>query len=462
MALCNELLRCYRSLRFRISYGAVVAVFLVGAISFAGQWQDMQQEYIRYREQSAELLARRAGNLTSVAINRQQYIMEPRISTLIDDCNEALLPSCIAYDAYGIWEVEVRNNLTNPLMERDTPVNWAFIVSMFLSFIALLLSYDAVSGGKQSRMLAFTLSYPVSRFSLLCAMYLSVILAVGVMLLSGILVSTTVLLCMGILSVGGSFVIEVLGFLFFSFWFIALFAALGLLASILTKHTLGSALACVSFWLVFVVVIPNSSVFLASRLLPLSMTKEDMEKEIGANWTKLMDEAPPSSWGSRENNPFYPPHELRAALHQQIRDMKQKYYDAYLDGMFRQYELTRRILLFSPLTQFERMNEIWLDSGSERLRKNLKGLEMFREDFLAWFKAKDAEDPDSPHWYNPDEYYSTSNKPVAVEEIPRYEEPVPAWTDRCRAVYGYLLAMMGITAFLFILSYAKFKIYDVR
>lgn len=462
MVLFNELLLCYRSLRFRISYGAVLLVFLVGTGSFAGQWQKMLQEYEQFRQQTEERLQRRAGSLTSVAQELQQYIMAPRLSILIDDCGEALLPSSVWYNAFGIWEIGVRYNLTNPLIERDSPVNWTFIVSMFLSFVALLLSYDAVSGGKQSHLLLFTLSYPVSRFSFLLAKFLSVILSVGAILFSGVLVSLLLLLCFGMLSIDSGFVIEAAGFLLFSMLLVALFTALGVLASILTKHTLGSALICVSFWLFFMVIVPNSSIFLASRLFPLSMTTEQMKQEMALNEKRLINEAPTSSWGNRRDVPFYPPHELRAALFQRISDMRQRHMRAYFDDMFRQNEKTRCVLMISPLSQFNRMNEIWLDSGYERFRKNVCGLNKFQEVFFVWFKAKDAEDSDSPHWYNPNEDYSTSHKPVAVKEIPQYEESVTTWIDRCRAVYGYVLAMVITTGLLFMLAYVKFRRYDVR
>lgn len=118
--------------------------------------------------------------------------------------------------------------------------------------------------------------------------------------------------------------------------------------------------------------------------------------------------------------------------------------------------------MISPLSQFNRMNEIWLDAGYERFRKNLRELDQFQKEFLVWFKAKDAEDTDSPHWYNPDEDYSTSRKPVAVAEIPRYVEPVPAWADRWRAMYGYIILMAAITALIFLSVYLKFKNYDIR
>lgn len=460
--LYNELMQCYRSLRFRISYGAVLLVFLIGTVSFVGQWQDMQQEYGQFRQQTEERLQQHAGNLSDVAQTRQQFIMAPKFSMLIDDCREDLLPASVWYNAFGVWEVRVRYNLTNPLIERDSPVNWSFVVSMFLSFIALLLSYDAVSGNKRSHVLAFTLSYPISRFTYLLSKYVSVVLSVGVMLLSGVLASLLLLFCLGALSAGGGFVIEVMGFLLFSMLFISLFAALGLLASILTKQTLGSALLCVSLWLFLMVIVPNSSIFLASRLFPVSMTAEQMQHEIAVNEKRLREEATSAAWSSRDDNPFYPAHELRAAMHQGISDMRQDYFQAHLQDMFRQYENMRRILMISPLSQFNRMNEIWLDGGYERFRKNLRELDQFQKEFLIWFKAKDAEDPDSPHWYNPDEDYSTSRKPVAVEEIPQYVEPVPAWANRWRAVYGYILLMAAMTALIFLWAYIRFKNYDVR
>lgn len=458
----NEWYRCRRSMRFRISLMAVLSVFVMGTVSFVAQWKERREEYAKGQEKLREQEVEQASDLTFMALSWKRYGMEPRLSALIDDSEGSLLPTHMEYNAYEVNDFYVQNNLTNPLVERDTPISWAFIVTLFLSFIALLLSYDAVSGEKRAGTLSFSLSYAVSRFSFLLAKFFSVIVAVGVMLLSGVAVSLLLVFCLGASPFNGMFGAEVLGFLFFSLLFIALFTSLGLLASVLTRHTIVSALTCVFFWLLFLVLIPNSAIFLANRFFPLSRTAEEVEREILRQQKELHDAAPPLSWGNREREPFYPAHELRAALRQRILDMKLEQQQSYHADMFHQYESTQRLLLFSPFAQYKRMNEIWLDGGYLRFQKNWKQLHCFQKEFLAWFKVKDAQDAESPHWYNSKENLSTSRKPVPVAEIPHYLEPIIRLNERLFAVTGYVLLLLGEVLLLLALAYGVFRRYDVR
>lgn len=462
--LANEWFRCYHSLRFRISLIAVLCVFVIGTVSFVGQWKEQQTEYAQRQEKVKLEEEKRAESLTMVALASRRFGMEPRLSALMDDCEGAVLPTHLTYTAYGVWDFYVQHNLTNPLLERDASISWAFVVTLFLSFIALLLTYDAVCGEKRVGVLAFSLSYPVSRFAFLMAKFVSVVGAVGGMLLCGVLVSLLLCSCLGVapFGSGGMWAMEVGGFLLFSWLFIALFAALGLLASVLTSRVIVSALTCVFFWLLFLVLIPNSAIFVASRFFPLSRTAEEMEQESQQLEKKFIDEAPTSSWGNRGDEPFFPGHQFRAELYQRICDMEQNQFHSYSNEQFRQYESTRWWLLLSPLAQYKRMNEIWLDGGYQRFRKNWEALHCFQQEFLAWFKAQDAQDPESPHWYNPYESYSTSDKSVTVAEIPFYEEPVVSFSERLLAVWGYVFAMLVTVGLLLALSYLLFRRYDVR
>ena len=62
----------------------------------------------------------------------------------------------------------------------------------------------------------------------------------------------------------------------------------------------------------------------------------------------------------------------------------------------------------SPTVQYERAMEALLGGGHLRFQQNWRDLQAFQLTFLAWFKQKDAEDPESPHWYNPYEDVSTA------------------------------------------------------
>jgi len=89
-------------------------------------------------------------------------------------------------------------------------------------------------------------------------------------------------------------------------------------------------------------------------------------------------------------------------------------------------------------------------------------LHNFQPQFLQWFKDIDAKDKDSPHWYNPYENLSTSRKPVAVEQVPQYQEKIASFSQRITFINGYLIALIITIAGLFLASFVVFRRYDVR
>jgi len=86
----------------------------------------------------------------------------------------------------------------------------------------------------------------------------------------------------------------------------------------------------------------------------------------------------------------------------------------------------------------------------------------YQEQFLQWFKDIDSKDEESPHWYNPYENYSTSKKPIAVEQIPQYQEQLAPFAERLSFTVNYLVAMILMIALFFGLCFYFFTRYDVR
>lgn len=141
---------------------------------------------------------------------------------------------------------------------------------------------------------------------------------------------------------------------------------------------------------------------------------------------------------------------------------EKKFIFSYINEMFDQFEKTRSFTLLSPIAQFDNLNEVALGGGYLRLKKNWNDLQNYQSQFLVWFKAFDANDPKSPHWYNPNESYSTSWKPVPIAEVPVYvEKPIPV-AARISQSGGYIALLLTYTAILFFISFLLFIRYDVR
>ncbi|MDL2304037.1 ABC transporter permease [Bacteroides sp. OttesenSCG-928-D19] len=457
----RELQGSLYSLRFQISFIIVILVFAVGTISFISSFADVDKNYAQYKSTQQTNLNNRAENVSRAATYQDNYIISPRDNGVVADCKESVLPNEISYNAYNVFGFSIRHNSINPLLKHSESLTWAFIVSMFLSFVTLLFSFDSISGEKEDRTLALVFSNPVPRRTFLFSKLCSIVTTVFSMALTGMILSLIIMALSGKVLLNGGFFLEILCFVLISLLFITVFASFGLLSSAITRHSNVSLLVSLCFWLFAAVVIPNTSVFWANKLFPIT-TSDKVAQMVNEELEDINRNAPPGSWSSNSGDPFFARHELRANNQTNLMNARKRHYDAYYQQMFQQFENTRRFTLISPIAQFDYINEAILGGGYLRFQKNWNDMHKFQEQFLQWFKDVDAKDEDSPHWYNPYEDYSTSKKAVAVDQIPQYQEQLAPFGQRIEFVAGYLIAMALMIAVFFGLCFWFFVRYDVR
>lgn len=449
-------------LRFQISFVIVLLVFSVGSISFVHTYDEVQSNYARVEQNQQNLITERAGqNVSRLATSQLNFVMSPRLNGVIADCKESLLPNNIRYSAYTVSGFNVLSGNMNPLIVQTDTLSWAFIISMFLSFLTLLFAFDAISGEKEEHTLALVFSNPVPRRVFLLSKLASIVTVVTLMAVVGMILSILILLVSGKAQLDATFLIEIVGFLVVCILLITVFAVFGLLASAVTTHSNVSLLISLCFWLFAAVIIPNTAVFWANKLFPIP-TSDEVSRAHLQKHEDINNNAPAGSWSSSTNDPFFYRHELRANLQMKLMQCREQHYDDYYNRMFRQFEKTRLFTLLSPIAQYDYINEAFLGGGYLRFRTNWDNLHTFQNQYFQWFKDIDAKDDKSPHWYNPYEDYSTSRQPVSPDIVPRYSEQYASFTERLQFIGGYLIAMICTIALLFSICFFKFVKYDVR
>ena len=460
--LKRELLHNLYSLRFLISLVLVLAVFAAGAGSFVrSQAQDLEK-YRETRNQYLETMrGLAASSATELAVRRQTLSLEPRASAFIADAKERYLPNAIVYSAWNVFGFQNRSGSANPFLKKFDELSWTYIAALVVSFIALLFTFDAVSGEKEAKTLALSLANPVPRATLLSAKFTSAVLSVMAMVLAGALTNLVIVLVLGRGGLTPALAGEAAGFLVITTLLTGTFAACGLFASVAAPNSNVSLLLALAFWLAFSVIIPNSSTFVAKGLFPIA-SSETVEKNVRAAFDDLNKNAPPGSWMQNSGNPFLPQHELRANLQMKRLLAEKGIRDAYVQSMFRQFERTRLVTALSPVALFEDLAEAVTGGGYVRFRKVWQDLHVYQAQFLDFFKALDAGDKNSPHWYNPNENVSTTRKPVAFENVPQFEERPMSFADRLAPALRYLLINVFVLSAVYVLAFVLFVRYDVR
>jgi ABC-type transport system involved in multi-copper enzyme maturation permease subunit len=450
------------SLRFILALVLVLGVFVAGTFSFTRGHRGALANYRQAETQFQSEMRDQAGqNATDLAVTRRTYPLRPRDNAFITDGKEKYLPNGVVFSAWNVFSFLNISGSTNPFLNVFEELNWSYIVAMILSFVALLFTFDAVSGEKEEKTLALALANSISRGTLLFGKYLSAVITFAAIVVPGIILSLLIVLLSGGVPLTSAVLFETAGFLIVAALMAAVLSAFGLFCSVAARNSSVSLLLALTFWLLFTVVVPNSSAFLAKTVYPIEKS-ESVTARVARVFDDLSKAAPPGSWMMNSGNPFLPQHELRANLQRKRMDAEKSIRDPYYQSLFRQFERTRSLTAASPVVMFQFLAEAAAGGGYPRFRQVWDDFHIYQGQFLAYFKATDAGDPKSPHWYNPNEDVSTTRLPVAFATVPQFIEKPMSFSERLQPALPFLIAIAAYACLVFLLSYVLFVRYDVR
>jgi ABC-type transport system involved in multi-copper enzyme maturation permease subunit len=459
--ILHELQQFLYGLRLPVTISIVLVMFAVSSLTYIGEYGDTVKSYREMTAGQEQQLRDRASNASNVAIQQREYQFPPRNNGFISDCGELSMPNTLVYTAYHRLRFSSSISKDNPLLMPSNRINWGFILAVLFSFLAIIFSFDALSGEKEQRTLALSLSNPVKRSHILVGKFIAINLLLIICAIAGILLALLILALSPAVSITGNTFSEIGLFLLFVVFFTGSMSAIGLFASVMCSSSNISLLLSVSLWLVFLIAVPNFAQTFGMAAYPVEKVNV-MQTKIDAKYKEIEASFPDGKWQSNGNDPFLPNHEIRANMLMAFDKNEADFWGEHYADQFRQVDRTRRWTWVSPLAVFEYGAEALLNGGYLRLQRNYADLQNFKIQYLQWFKDLDAKDDESPHWYNPYEALSTTRKPVAYEEIPQYAERPATMAERLTETLKYLMVMLAYMGVMFVLTIFRFERYDVR
>ena len=171
-------------------------------------------------------------------------------------------------------EARQENFISNPVPVLFSRLDYVSIVTIIMSLVAILFSYNGISGEREDGLLRQTLAAGVSRRVLLTGKFLggliSLVIPFTISVLAGVLFLA---LNPGLQLRGVDF--AVFGALLAASWlYMSVFYGIGLMFSARSRTSGQAILKSLFAWVVLVLVIPNVSPFLSAALAPIpSATK---------------------------------------------------------------------------------------------------------------------------------------------------------------------------------------------
>lgn len=447
----KELLGLLLSLRVVVTAVLVIALMTVSAVLFVDGYRERQADYQSFVEENLDGLRktteRERGALFNLFSFRDQRIYRaPNPLAFLAEGGSKDLPNALSVDAFILHSPE---NLSrkNPLLWRFRQLDWAFIVMVVLSFAALVLAYDGVSGEREAQMMRLVMAQPVRRHTVILAKYAGTILCLLLLLLVGMLVHLAILSFSGVLELSVELAMGVGMAALLSGIYLSIFVLLGLLVSSRCRESATSLVICLLTWALLVVIIPNLGGLLASGVVDLPGPEEVADRASKAfhEARELYDKQheDPMAWAMSGN--WSPGEPLaRAVLADEARE---RVYLDYLVRMLTQVQIGRNLTRVSPAAVYRYGIEALAGSGLEHFAWFLEQARHYRQGLKGFLMEKYPLNPEHP--YGEEASRKATAVKVAFAEIPKFQDRLQGPAEGIAGVMvdGLLLVLWGMAAF---------------
>jgi len=252
MLIAKEIRNNILSFRFLVSFVLLFAVVTVTALLLTGDYLKKQDEYAR-RQVEIERYVKSYAHF-----NRIGNVLRPSQPPISFQTLVRGLTS----------DVNIEEFDEDPLPVMFPLIDLAFIVTVLMSLIALIFSYDAVCGEKEDGTLKLMLANGLSRSKVILAKVAGGVMAlVWPFLLSLTAGMIIILLHPRVVWTGpdwGALGLIVLG----SVIYVTVFDLIGVLLSSIHRSSSSSIMTSLFVWVLLVLVIPNLSPYIASSIKP--------------------------------------------------------------------------------------------------------------------------------------------------------------------------------------------------
>ena len=175
----------------------------------------------------------------------------------------------------------------NPLPILFPPFDFLFIVTIIMSMLAILFSYDTISGERQSGSLRLVIANSISRTKILFGKFIGGTASLLIPFILSLMVGGLYISINPSIQWDGSAWAEFGLLTAASVTFITLFYLLGLMISTFSRYPATSILNCLFLWVLLILVIPNMCPHISAQLCRIPSIKEIERKasEIAARAT---------------------------------------------------------------------------------------------------------------------------------------------------------------------------------
>jgi len=390
---------------------------------------------------------------------------------------------------YSDIKLQHSNYSDDPIFAVFRFIDFAFIVQVVLSLIAILFTYDAISGERETGTLKLVFSNSVSKIRYLAAKWFGSWLGLIVPLLIPFLIGILIILFFNV-PLGTEHWLKLASFFLISIAYFTFFITIGLLISALTRDSSTSFLILLVCWICFVLIIPRIGTMTASQFISVPNDAEieaqksaieneiwkDHEMELAETWrirnTATQDMTKQERKQYQDENMWDWMQEddtERKKVQQEISDISRKMNEDLRNRKMQQEKLGFILSRFSPSSSYQlaAMNLAETDIGLKH--RYVQAMENYKTQFTTFVDKKQQESgqPEGLQiMIDSDRGLSVKTpdmkKTIDISEMPQFQQPEQSFSEVFKASAMDFSLLLVYSLIAFILSVFFFIRYDVR
>jgi len=467
----KELLENLLSLRFILLLLLIICLFAVSGFVFVGQYRQQSQDYWKETNNNLSGLSECSKELYKLAFYEQKIWRRPKPLTLCAGGFERYLPSYFNADIFSIDIREVKSG-NNFLLPKFSDIDWVFLISILLSFIALLFTYDSICGERQAGTLRLILSGAIPRHQVLLGKYFGAILTLVIPLIAALLINLIIVFSSGAVEMAALDWVKLVVIILLSLLYLSGFLLLGMFVSSRTTHSANSMVILLLVWVGLVILIPSLGRTI-SDIYYKSPSRTELFKKIGQSIEQTNQEMEGGKYGKNASN--CEPNRNHASNNPPAAARYWNAFSASIDRVHEQHHNRMLTQAFagssyacvSPSVIYQRVSETIAGTGINRCASLYQQIKRYQEQLKEFIISEDQKDPDSLHIlfdfdYAVDNWRAISKNPVDFDTVPKFQERDLALGQSLKlAIWDIgLLALFNLV--FFAASFVSFLRYDVR
>ncbi|MEW6752360.1 MAG: ABC transporter permease subunit [Candidatus Latescibacterota bacterium] len=457
----KEIVHNVLSFRFTVTYALLFGLVLLALFLMGSNYQARFEEYTTAAEEQRAKVAE-LGKIEDPSKLFEEYqrasfsgVREPHRLSLLALGLDDVLPSQVPGSGYMRWVTSEDRLSTNLLFRLFQAPDFAYVVNVVMSLLALMFVFDAVCGEKEQGTLKLLLSNSVPRDLVLVGKWLGGLVCVTVPFLAAGLAGYVYGSVSGALGGEGAGT-RYLSVFLVSLLYVSAFFTLGLMISTIAHRSSTALLASLMVWVCWILVVPNVAPITARLLAPVPGRQViEAEKQAIGREGNLLQEA-------IRKRKVYGDQQEAEKIQQETERRQQKLEAFYQERMQTQVGLTQNLARLSPSASYLFAATRLAGTGPELARGFQQARERFQEEHSKrqgnlWQTLQqsgritftngrvEVKDRD---WFQP-------------EDLPRFRILVEDLTTSLDQAAFDLLLLVVFNVLFFMLAFVFFLRYDV-